>query len=138
GRAQVIGPGGYDTVRTAPHLATNALLAAASTLNYPNGVWRDDYASGVGAPALFYLPADACPYSTGADGSTCVASSNSKFWVAQVPAAGLDLREWGVKFDGSTDNSTALGNVFAWLVLGNRGVIPAAASAAKFGSAISE
>lgn len=39
---------------SAPHVATNAALAASSTALYSKGVWRDDYSAGVAAPPLFY------------------------------------------------------------------------------------
>lgn len=81
----------------APHVATNAALIASATTTYSNGVWRDDYASGIGAPTLFYQPQNSCPYASGNDNGLCVASSDSKSWVAQIPSQGMDVREWGAQ-----------------------------------------
>src|SRR5579884_2799361 len=105
----------------APHVATNAALSAAATTDYPNGVWRDSVASEGDAPPLFYYPSgSACSLNTGnGDNGSQVKSSDGKCWLGVFPDAGADVREWGVKFDNSTDNSTALQAAFAWWAQGN-------------------
>src|SRR6185312_121359 len=131
---KVLKDSGLAVGTIAPHVPTNAALAAAATTTYPSGVWRDDYAAGLGATPIFYLPS----------GSTCatpdngaqVASANGGCWLAQFPASGADIREWGVAFDDSIDNSVALQAAFDWWALGNKLILPAATSSANFGTAI--
>ncbi len=95
----------------APHVATYALLTAASTVTYPNGVWRDDFASGNGAPPLFYSASNvACSLNSGnGDKGSQVKSSDGKCFLANFPAGGVDVREFGaVSSASSADNLTAL------------------------------
>lgn len=94
----------------APHLATNAALTASASTACPLGVWRDDYASGNGAPPLFYTPSgSACSLNAGAgDNGWQVPSSDNKCWVAHFPSSGADVREWGAKSDGVTDDHAAI------------------------------
>src|SRR5256885_6322093 len=49
---------------------------------------------------------------------------------------GADVRQWGVKFDGSTDNSAALQAAFTWAAKGNVLVLPAASACALFSTPI--
>ena len=95
-------------------IPSEAALAGAATATYPNGVWRADYAPGNGAPPLLYLPKASCPYTSGNDTGACIASSDAKEWVAQFPASGPDIREWGAVGDGATDNTAALNAAAAW------------------------
>lgn len=99
-------------VSTLPHVATNALLKTHPIADFPNGVIRDDYATGNGAPQLFYLPSNAaCSIASGAgDNGSQVQSSDSKCWLAQFPAAGVDAREFGADATATTSSSTALQN----------------------------
>ena len=90
------------------HIPTNVALLAASTESYPGGVWRDDYAVGLGAPPLFYFPSNsACSLAGGnGDNGSQVKSANNLCWVAHFDAAGADLRQWGARADsGATDSA---------------------------------
>lgn len=108
----------------APHIGTEALLAASATTTYPDGVWRDCYSSTACADPLWYVPSGgACPLNAGAgDGGAQVPSVDGKCWLAHFPASGYDPRQWGVTCDGTTDDITKLNVVFAYL-LGANGVV---------------
>jgi hypothetical protein len=97
------------------HVATNAALTASSTVTYPNGVWRDDYATGNGAPPLFYRASGSvCSLNAGAgDNGSQVLSSDGKCWLASFPADPYDIRQFGGIGDGSTNNATAFNNALA-------------------------
>ena len=77
-------------------VATLSVLQSSSTTQFPNGVWRDDYSAGLGAPPLLYQPLGvACSVNSGAgDGGSQVASADGKCWVAR-PTGGWDWREFG-------------------------------------------
>jgi hypothetical protein len=95
-------------------VGSEAALTASAITSYPNGVWRLDYATGIGAPPLYYLPsASACSLNAGAgDGGSQVPSSDGKCWLAKFgPEA--DLREWGADSTGSADSAPALGAAMA-------------------------
>lgn len=98
----------------APHVPTEAALAAAATTQYPNGVWRDDYASGTGAMALFYVPSgSACSLNSGAgDGGSQVPSADSKCWLWRPPPSGVTPLEFGAVGNGSSVDTTP---AQAWL-----------------------
>jgi hypothetical protein len=92
---------------TGPHVATEAILAAASTVTYPNGVWVDDMYGNGAQPLFFKASVSACPLNTGSgDGGSQVSSVNSKCWLAAFPLSGVDLRWFGAVADsGVTDNA---------------------------------
>jgi hypothetical protein len=97
------GPELYKVAPTAfapAHIATKAALAATASTDYPNGVWRDDYSAGFGAPPLFYKPSNsACSLNAGAgDGGSQVQSADGKCWLAVFPAGPLDARWWGASY----------------------------------------
>ena len=87
-------------------VTTNAALAAASTGDFPQGVLRVDYASGRGAPPLFYAPSNsACSLNAGnGDNGSQVKSADNKCWLAQFGSS-IDWREFGVS-TALTDNQT--------------------------------
>lgn len=140
GFSTTIPPVSVGASATLPHVATNALLAAASTVTFPNGLIRDNYAGGSYTPPLQYSASgSACSLNSGAgDGGSQVPSSDSKCWLASFPTEGADAREFAAKFDSSTDNSTALQ---AWLNYGGQGnklsVPQVAGQMAEFGTALS-
>jgi len=108
-----------DGGQLVPDVATNADLAAASTVTYPNGVLRLDFSAGLGASPLFYIASNsACTLNTGnGDNGSQVKSSDNKCWLAQFDGAGADIREWGAVADGgTTDNSNAIVASVAWAI----------------------
>lgn len=92
-----------------PHVATNAALAAATTANYPSGVWRDDYAAGNGAPPLWFLPKTGTCASNSLvnDGGSCVNSAAGNSFAAIYDGGAADLREWGASVLAA-DNQPAI------------------------------
>lgn len=101
---------------------TLATLQGLLTATYPNGIWRVDYAAGVGAPPLYYKPltGTCTANSLVNDGGSCVntTSGDGNSWQAVFPTTGGDIREWGCKGDNSTDNSTCLQAAVNWGVAG--------------------
>lgn len=91
------------TPQVAPHVATNAALAASATATYPNGVWRDDYAAGNGAPPRFFTKLTGNCLANGLvnDGGSCVdtTAGDGNSWRTQSAAAGVSVQQWGAKCD---------------------------------------
>lgn len=104
-------PDARTNMAIAPHVATNAALLAASTVNYPTGVWRDTFGTSPpnNAPPVWYLPSNSlCSLAAGAgDNGAQVKSSDGKCWIAQFSAAGVDVGEWGAIGDGTTNDTVA-------------------------------
>jgi hypothetical protein len=103
---------------------SEAVLATRTIANYPQGVWRSDYAVGNGAEPMLYLPSNAaCPINSGAgDGGSQVPSADGKCWIAQPPEQGYDVKEFGARGNCSTDDSAAFqaaGNTGAPVRIGN-------------------
>jgi hypothetical protein len=107
-------PDARTNLAIAPHVATNAALTAAATASYPSGVWRDDYATGNGAPPLWYRPgAGVCLLNAGnGDNGSQVKSADGKCWLAAFPAAGMDVREFGAS-ETVSDNTSAVNAALA-------------------------
>ncbi len=97
------------TLFPAPYVPDSATLMARSTVDYAQGIWRDDYAAGFGAPPVFYLPSDkACSLNGGnGDNGSQVKSSNGSCWVARLESAPHDVRIWGAS-PGSADSNAAI------------------------------
>ena len=118
-RAQIstTGPDNISRISQWPgalHVATHAALAAVPTADYPNGVWRDDYATGNGAPPLFFIPqTGTCAANSMANnGGQCVNDAGGNSFKAQPPLTGEDIREFGA--DGTMNNDAmALTATFA-------------------------
>lgn len=96
------------------HVATEAALAATATTSYPNGLWRDQYSSGIGSP-LFYQPsASACSLNSGnGDGGSQVSSSDSKCWLAVFPSTEYDPTDWGADPTGTSNAVSAIQSALA-------------------------
>ena len=96
-------------------------------------VTRLGFATPGDAPTLGFIPsASACSLNAGAgDGGSQVPSADSKCWLAQFSATGADWREWGVKFDNSTNNSAALQAADTWAPA-NAGTLVGPAGIARF------
>jgi hypothetical protein len=107
-------PEARTNLAIAPHVATNADLAASATASYPNGVVRDDYSAGRGAPPLYYRPSAVACSISGGDGGSQVPSSDGKCWLAAFDTAGASIMEWGPVGDGVAPDYTPVKNAFAW------------------------
>jgi hypothetical protein len=96
----------------APHVATEAALVAIATAIFPNGVWRDDFSAGFGAPPLFYTPQTGTCAANGyiSDGGSCAntTAGDGNSWIAHFYQNRADVREWGCAFNNSTDISSCL------------------------------
>lgn len=92
-----------------PTVSTNTALQALSTLT-TSTVTRLGFAAAGDVPPLTYTASgSACSLNAGAgDNGSQVQSSNGKCWIANFPPGPLDVTEWGVKADSTTDNTTAL------------------------------
>lgn len=103
------------TIVAAAHVGTEALLATHAIGDFPNGVWRDDYSSGLGAPPLWYVISNSpCSLNAGAgDGGSQVPSSDNKCFIARFPASGADVREWGAFCNNSANDTAAINSAFA-------------------------
>lgn len=95
----------------AVRVASNAAMAAIATATYPNGVIRDDYAGGIGAPPQYYRPeTGSCGANSRVnDGGSCTdtTAGDGNSWYAVWPGGGMDIREWGVKADGASSDDVA-------------------------------
>ena len=106
-------PTARENLKALPHLATNALLAAAANATYPNGVFRDHYATGgVADGPLFFTPqTGTCASQTPAlvnDGGNCVdsTSGDGNSWKALHPDQRFYANEFGPAGVGCTWDST--------------------------------
>lgn len=67
------------------------------------------YAFGDVSPVPYTASASACPLNGGAgDGGSQVPSSDGKCWVAAFGTGGPDVRQFGAKGDGATDDTVAV------------------------------
>lgn len=103
---------------TLPHVATNSLLAAAATTTYPSGVIRDDFASGNGAPPLWFLPlvGTCAANSLSSDAGGCQNTVGGNSWKAVYPpGAVVDIREFGATGTGDATGNVQLAVNYAYL-----------------------
>ena len=109
------GAGWAVDVAGARHVPSNLELTAASTALFPLGVWRDDYAVGLGAPPLWYRPSNApCTLNGGnGDNGSQVKSSDGKCWLAAFPTGGVDIRQFGADMSGVADSAPAINAALA-------------------------
>jgi hypothetical protein len=100
------------------HVGTEAALAASSTVTYPNGIWRDDFASGSGAPPLFYVPlrGTCAANNLVGDGGACIntTAGDNNSWKARFPTAKIDVREFGAVPDNSSAADGAVAAAIAY------------------------
>ncbi len=110
--------GGMPAAAFVPDLLT---LLLKKTTDYPGGLIRFDYASGQGAPPLYYKPSNsACSLNAGAgDNGSQVAAADGKCWLA-VFLAEYNVLQFGAIGDASTDNAAAIRAAVA--AAGNRPV----------------
>ncbi|MEI1276590.1 glycosyl hydrolase family 28-related protein [Klebsiella pneumoniae] len=92
-----------------PTVPTNAALQAVATTTTSTITRLGFYAAGDAPPLTYTASASACSLSSGnGDNGSQVKSADSKCWLANFPSGPEDVREWGAKGDGSTDNTTAM------------------------------
>jgi hypothetical protein len=91
-----------------PHVPTEAALAASATATYPNGVTRDDFAVGVGAPALYYTALTGTCATNGyiSDSGWCIntTAGDNNSWLAHLNPLGNSILEWG-QITGTSDTA---------------------------------
>lgn len=93
------------------HVANNTALGSLAT-TLVSAVVRDGYSTAGDAPSLTYVAStSAC---SNADNGAQVASADGKCWVASFPLGAADVREWGAKLDGITDDGGALRKACKW------------------------
>lgn len=105
---------GIMPVSGTAQVASNALLAAASTATYPNGVIRLGIVAGDNTPWQFFsTSANPCTLHAGAgDVGTQVPSSNGKCWIAGSQSV-IDFREFGPDPSGTLDMSAKYNDFLA-------------------------
>ena len=92
-----------------PTAHSNTTLSTYATTSY-SSVVRDGFAVAGDSPAVTYTPSATCPYNGGvANGGSCVASSDGKFWVIKMPLK-ADPAIWGAVGNGVTHDTTAFQN----------------------------
>lgn len=128
-----------------PVVYTNADLLASCTAStncpagdkvFSSGVIRCGVTTANDAPCMQWNTATG-PCAS-ADVGSCNSSADGNSFVAVVvPSAGLDVRQFGVKFDNSTDNSTTLQAAWTW---GGTGVgnlyVPCLALPGRYATAV--
>ena len=115
-----------STAIAANECAANGLVIIAYTNAQMNSIAstaagcieRVGYASLGDAPPAFYTPNATCPYNGGtADGGSCVATSDGKFWLLQNQPV-LDSSEWGTN-PANSDNGPNLQYMFNYAAVRN-------------------
>jgi Pectate lyase superfamily protein len=98
-----------------PTVPTNAALQGVST-TVTTVIDRLGYYSAGDSPDVVYkASASSCSLNSGAgDNGSQVISADAKCWLAQFPATGADIRQFGAKVDGATDDSSAVQNAIAY------------------------
>lgn len=102
---------GMAATGAVPHVAANAALAAAATATYPQGVWRDHYATGGTAdgPLFFQPQAGTCAANSLVnDGGNCVDGPDGNSWKALHQNNVLNVKEFGALGNNSTDDTAAI------------------------------
>lgn len=104
------GMSAFEPLNSSPHVATNAVLSASSTVAYPTGVWRDDYSAGIGASPLWFTPltGNCAANALTNDGGYCVNSSDGNSWKAWHPASGVSVLQFGADKTGVAASDTQI------------------------------
>jgi hypothetical protein len=102
-------PPTLGTTTLYPTVPTNAALLALSTVT-TSTVTRLGFSSiGDVSPVVYTSSGSACSLNSGnGDNGSQVKSADSKCWIANFPTGPVDVKEWGAKGDGSTDDTTAI------------------------------
>jgi hypothetical protein len=131
---------GLNAALTPVHVPDNATLKLASVLNYQGAVIRDGFYTAGDSPEVLFtgLSGNCAANSLVNDNGSCVdvTVSGGGSWKASSSENSADLRQWGVKFDDSTDNSTALQSALNWMVTGHVLRCPDQTLPARFGTAL--
>lgn len=92
-----------------PTVSNNSGLQGLSTVT-TSTVTRLGFTTAGDAPPLTYTAsASACSLNSGAgDNGSQVQSANGKCWIASFPSGRVDVREFGAKPDGATNDTSAM------------------------------
>jgi hypothetical protein len=121
-------------------VATNVRLKALSVPRAGTQIYRQGFAAaGDGGGVLYTYSSTNCSLNSraGDNGSQVAPKRGGGCWNLSPSGAPVDLRVWGVQFDGSTDNSTTLAAAFGWWGQGNHLLVPGTSSIAYFSTPIS-
>lgn len=92
-----------------PTVANNAALTALSTAATPIVTRLGFYSAGDSPAVTYSASGSACSLNSGAgDTGSQVRSANNLCWLGSFPATGADIRQFGAKVDGTTDDSAAV------------------------------
>jgi hypothetical protein len=92
-----------------PTASTNAALQATSTAS-SSVVWRLGFSAlGDVPPLLYSASASSCSLNSGnGDNGSQVKSADGKCWIASFPAGPVNVKEFGAKGDGTTNDTAAM------------------------------
>lgn len=94
----------------------NAELLTSSTGAYPGGVWRNGFTAKGDVEPIFYKPSgSACTLNGGnGDNGSQVKSSDGKCWLAKFHHDKPNVKQFGAKGDGTSDDGPAFRAACAW------------------------
>jgi hypothetical protein len=100
---------GAVSTTAAPHVPTNAVLAASATSKYPTGVWRDDYAANAGAGPLWFTPltGTCAANSLVNDGGNCVDAAGGNSFKSHYINV-VNVAQFGTDLSGATNSLSTL------------------------------
>lgn len=121
-----------------PSVATNANLLAMPTTATTSVVRLGFNAAGDADPLLYQASGSACSLNSGnGDNGSQVKSADGKCWIAAFPSSSVDVKEWGARFNGVADDTSAIQAAVIYLSsLSNGGVLNLPAGTSNISSTI--